>query len=56
MGTWDARAVIDAIQCGDLKLNAPFKGVQEPSVNWKFVVQPDRIRSVRPKFSPSQAN
>jgi hypothetical protein len=48
MGSWDARAVINSIQCGDLVLNAPFKGVEGPSINWKFLVKWNRIFSIRP--------
>jgi hypothetical protein len=48
MGTWDARAVINSIQCDNLVLNAPFKGVQGPSVYWKFVVGWNRILSIQP--------
>lgn len=51
MGTWDARLIIDGIQCNGLKLKAPFRGVTAPSVNWIFVVQPNKIRSIKPKPS-----
>lgn len=49
MGSWEARAIINEIQCGDLVLTAPFKGVNEPSVNWIFVVRPNGIGSFNPK-------
>jgi len=56
MGTWEARAIINKIQCGNLVLNSPFKGVSAPSVNWKFLVQSDRIVSVAPDLFSSHAN
>jgi len=47
MGTWTGRAIIDQVQCeSDLVLNAPFDGVQHPSVQWIFVVTSDRIISL----------
>jgi hypothetical protein len=46
MGTWEARAIINAIRCGNLVLNAPFQGVEGPSVYWIFVVGRTRIISI----------
>lgn len=48
MGTWTARASIQEIRCGKLVLTAPFDKVTSPTVNWKFLVQPDEILSVGP--------
>jgi len=45
MGSWQGRAVIDEIHCGDLALKAPFDGVNSPKQNWEFVVHPDEIKS-----------
>ena len=48
MGTWEARATIEKIICGDLTLSAPFNGVTGPSTNWRFRVEANRIVSVGP--------
>lgn len=49
MGTWEARGVIDKVQCGSLVLQAPFEAVTSPSVSWRFVVRPNKIYSIKPK-------
>jgi hypothetical protein len=46
MGTWKARATIEEIRCGKLVLTAPFEGVTSPTINWHFVVEHDKIKSV----------
>jgi hypothetical protein len=50
MGTWEARAVIEQIQCGDLVLKAPFEGVHSPKTDWKFTVHSDKIVSGESKY------
>ena len=47
MGTWKARAIIEEIRCGELVLTAPFDGVTSPSTNWQFIVESDKIKSVK---------
>lgn len=49
MDTWEARGVIDKVQCGSLVLKAPFEAVTGPSVSWRFVVRPNKIHSIKPK-------
>lgn len=49
MGGWEARAVINKIDCGTVSVTAPFEGVTSPSINWRFVVRSKKIFSVKPK-------
>lgn len=46
MGTWEARAAIEKIQCGVMVLQAPFDNVHGPSENWRFVITASGIKSV----------
>ena len=46
MGSWEARSIIQKVQCGDVAVNAPFENVISPSVNWTFRVEPNAIVSV----------
>jgi hypothetical protein len=48
MGTWEARATIQEIHCGNLVLTAPFDKVNSPKTNWEFLIQSDKIISVGP--------
>lgn len=45
MDTWEARAAIEEIRCGQLSLKAPFEGVNSPRVNWHFTVTANEIIS-----------
>ena len=49
MGTWEARGIIDKVQCGSMVLKAPFEAVTGPSVSWRFVIRPNKIHSIKPK-------
>lgn len=48
MGTWVARATIEKIRCGQMTISAPFDKVTGPSLNWRFIVRPNKIESVGP--------
>jgi hypothetical protein len=48
MGTWKAHGTIEEIRCGKLVLTAPFDGVTSPKKNWQFIVESDKIKSVKP--------
>lgn len=50
MGGWEARAIINKIDCGSVSVTAPFEGVTNPSVNWRFVVRTKKIFSIKPKL------
>ncbi len=48
MGTWSAAAFIEEINCGDLKLVAPFPKVTRTQRCWQFLVEPNKLTSVGP--------
>jgi hypothetical protein len=47
-GGYEGHATIEEIQCGNLRLTAPFDKVDSPQNKWEFLVQSNKIVSVGP--------